>query len=148
MWKTIALGILAVAAIIGGVAYFRSHQRVPASPEAGVPLYPGASEKDSDSFAKRLKPQDRARLVKAVILQTDDASDKVISFYKEALKNQRTQIVERKMQHLPAAIFRAEINGEQKIIMITPNEDSGKTEILIGGVEGLKNSDIPIPRKP
>ncbi len=146
MWKTIALGVLAVAAIIGGVAYFRSHQRLPASPDAGVPIYPGASERDSDSFAKRLKPQDRARLIKAVILQTGDSSDKVISFYKDALKNDKTQVIERKMQGMPAAIFRAEINGEQKIIMITPNEDTGKTEILIGGVEGLKNSDIPIPQ--
>jgi len=145
MGKTIALAVLAIAVVIGGIAYFRSRNSLPPSPDAGVPVYPGAQEKDSGSFAKRLKPQDRARLIKAVILQTEDQPEKVINFYKDALKNGNMQVIERKIGRLPGAVFRAEINGQQKIVMVTPNEDSGKTEILIGTVEGLRNSDIPIP---
>lgn len=89
----------------------------------------------------------KARLIKAVVLETDDPSDKVISFYKDALKNQKTQVLERNVRRRPGAVLGFELNGVQKIIMITPNEDSGKTEITIGNVEGLKNSDIPIPRR-
>jgi len=147
MWKTIALAVLALAVVIGGIVYFKSRNSLPPSPDAGVPLYPGAREKDNGSFAKRLKPQDRARLIKAVVLQTDDPPDKVIGFYKDALKNGHMQVMERKVGRLPGAVFGAEINGQQKIIMVTPNEDSGKTEILIGSVEGLKNSGIPIPHR-
>jgi hypothetical protein len=147
MWKTIALAVLALAVVIGGIAYFRSRNSLAPSPDSGVPVYPGAKEQDNGSFAKRLKPQDRARLIKAVILQTDDPPDKVISFYKDALKNDKMQVIERNSRRLPGAVFRAEINGQQKIVMVTPNEDSGKTEILIGSVEGLKNSDIPIPQR-
>jgi hypothetical protein len=87
MWKTIALAVLALAVVIGGIAYFRSRNSLAPSPDSGVPVYPGAKEQDNGSFAKRLKPQDRARLIKAVILQTDDPPDKVISFYKDALKS-------------------------------------------------------------
>jgi hypothetical protein len=147
MWKTIALAVIALAVVIGGIVYFRSRGLQPISPDTGVPIYPGAKAQDSGSFVARLKPQDRARLIKAVILETDDPSEKVISFYKNALKNERTQVVERNVRHIPGAVFRSEINGVQKIIMIMPNEDTNKTEITIGNFEGLKNSDIPFPHQ-
>ncbi len=147
MWKTIALAVVALAVVIGGIAYFRSRNSQSSPPDLGVTIYPGAKEQDSGSFAKQLKPQDRARLIKAVILETDDPSDKVISFYKNVLKSDRTQVMERRVGRSPGAVFRSEINGVDKIIMVTPNEDTNKTEILIGNVEGLKNSDIPIPRR-
>jgi hypothetical protein len=147
MKKNIALGIVALAVVIGGIAYFAARRPVPASPDAGIPAYPGAKERDSDSFAHRLKPQDRARLVKAIVTETDDSSDKVINFYREALKKNSVHVLERKISGMPAAVFGADVNGVQKLVMVTPNEDTGKTEILVGNVEQLKNTDIPLPKR-
>jgi hypothetical protein len=147
MMKNVALGIVALAVLAGGIAYFVARKPLPLSPDAGIPAYPGAKERDSDSFAHRLKPQDRARLVKAIVTETDDPSDKVINFYREALKKNNVHVLERKVSGLPAAVFGADINGVQKLVMVTPNEDTGKTEILVGSVEQLKNTGIPIPKQ-
>ncbi len=147
MWKTAALALLAAAVIVGGIVYFKTRNALPPGPDAGVPVYPGSKPQDSGSFAQRLKPQDRARLIKAVILETEDPSEKVISYYKDALKKENMQVLERKVGRLQGAVFRCEIGGQQKIVMVMPDEDSGKTEITIGTLEGLKNSDIPIPHR-
>ena len=145
MWKTVALVIVALAVLAGGIAYYLSHRALPPSPDTGVPIYPGATQ--GDSFAARLKPSDRARLVKAVLLHTDDPLEKVIEYYKEALKGSHLQVLERKAHSAPGAVMTADINGEQKLIMITSNEDTGKTDILIGNVEQLRNTDIPLPKR-
>jgi hypothetical protein len=100
--------------------------------EFGVPIYPGAVT-EVDSFATRLSPADRARLVKAVMYTTDDAPDKVISFYKERLKG-KTEVFESSRRHIPEAVFRTEINGKPQMVMISWNEDTSKTEITIGNI--------------
>ncbi|HYK89935.1 MAG TPA: hypothetical protein VE398_14260 [Acidobacteriota bacterium] len=129
--KTAVLSILAAAAIVGGIAYYRSRpQFVPI--ELGVPLYPG-SITDKDSFAARLSPRDKARLVKAVTYRTDDPPAKVIGFYKEQLKG-KTQVLETTKQGIPSAVFQTQIDGKPKFIMITYNEDSQKTQILISTI--------------
>jgi len=129
--KNVVLCILAAAAIVGGIAYFRSRQQfVPI--ELGVPLYPG-SITDTDSFAARLSPRDKARLVKAVTYRTDDPPEKVISYYKDQLKG-KTQVLETKRRGVPSAVFQTQINGNPKFIMITYNEDTNKTQILISSI--------------
>jgi hypothetical protein len=144
MRKNIPLIILALVVIGAAAAYFTARKPPGPEPDAGVPVYPGAKVA-TDSFTERLNARDRARLVKAITRQTGDSSEKVISFYKQTLKG-NFQIIERKVAGAPAAILRVDVNGRQKVIMITPNEDTGQTEILVGDVDQLKNSDIPIPR--
>jgi hypothetical protein len=100
--------------------------------EFGVPTYPGAVT-EVDSFATRLSPADRARLVKAVMYTTDDAPDKVISFYKERLTG-KTQVFESSRRRIPGAVFRTEIEGKPQMVMISWNEDTSKTEITIGNI--------------
>ncbi len=103
--------------------------------EFGVPIYPGAVT-EVDSFATRLSPADRARLVKAVMYTTDDAPDKVIGFYRERLTG-KTQVFESSRRRLPEAVFRTEIEGKPLMILISWNEDANKTEITIGNIEPL-----------
>jgi hypothetical protein len=149
MAKNIILAVVAAAVLAGGIVYYRSRTApLPPSPDAGVPAYPGAKEHSGDSFEKRLNPRDRARLVKAVVTETDDPPEKVIAFYKEALKG-HFQVIERKSMGRPGAVFKAEIDGKQKLIAITPPEEdsaNNKTQILIGNVEDLKNTGLPVPR--
>jgi hypothetical protein len=129
--RNVILCILAAAAIAGGIAYYRSRQQyVPI--ELGVPIYPGATT-DTDSFSARLSPRDRARLVKAITYRTGDAPDKVITFYKERLKG-KTQVLETTRQGIPSAVFQTQIDGKPKFILITFNEDSEKTQILISSI--------------
>jgi len=58
----------------------------------------------------------------------------VISFYKEALKG-KAQVLETKTHGLPSAAIRVEVDGLYKLLVITANEDSGKTEIVIGNIQ-------------
>ncbi len=107
-------------------------QPEPEAIEAGLPLYPGARNALApDRFSQRLLPQDRAKVVKAAVYETDDPTTKVISFYKEKLKG-KYQVLEAKKGGLPSAVFRVEVEGQYKLLMITHQEDSGKTEIVIG----------------
>ena len=105
--------------------------------DTGVPHYPGAKDINADTFASRLSPRDRARLIKAVILETDDAPEKVIAYYKESLKG-KTQVFEKQNRGVPSAVFRTEINGKAKLIMVTSNEDTNKTQISIGEITDQK----------
>lgn len=129
--KNVILGVLAAAILAGGFVYFWS-RRQPAPIEVGVPIYPG-SQTDTDSFAARLSPRDRARLVKAVTYRTDDPPAKVISFYKEQLK-EKTEVLQTSRHGIPSAVFRTQVDGRPKIIMITSNEDTQKTEITISTI--------------
>jgi hypothetical protein len=129
--KNVLLGALAVAILAGGFVYYWSRRQF-APIEVGVPIYPG-SQTDTDSFAVRLSPRDRARLVKAVTYRTDDPPAKVISFYKEQLKG-KMEVLETSRRGIPSAVFRTQVDGKPKIIMITSNEDTQKTEILISTV--------------
>ncbi len=129
--KTAILCILAVAAIAAGIVYFRSRQQFTPI-ELGVPIYPGATT-DTDSFATRLSPRDKARLLKAVTYRTNDPPAKVIAFYKEQLKG-KTQVLETSRRGVPSAVFQTQIDGKPKFIMITYNEDSEKTQILISTI--------------
>ena len=129
--KNAVLGILAAAVIAGGFVYFWS-RRQSAPIEVGVPIYPGA-QTDTDSFEAHLSPRDRARLVKAVTYRTDDPPANVISFYKEQLKG-KTEVLETSRRGIPSAVFRTQVDGKPKIIMITSNEDTQKTEIAIGTI--------------
>jgi hypothetical protein len=104
----------------------------PADP--GVPIYPGAQNANEDTFSSRLKPQVRARLVKALIYETDDPTTKVIEFYKKNLKSS-SQVFEKTARGVPAAVIRTEVSGKAKLLMITADEDRGKTQILIGDIQ-------------
>ncbi len=107
-------------------------QPEPRAIEAGLPLYPGARNAlAADRFSQRLLPQDRAKVVKAVVYETEDPTSKVISYYKENLAG-KYQILEAKKGGLPSAVFRVDVDGEYRLLMITHEEDSGKTEIVIG----------------
>ncbi len=129
--KNVILCILAAAAIVGGIAYYRSRQHFTPI-ELGVPLYPGSTT-DTDTFATRLSPRDKARLIKAVTYRTDDPPAKVINFYKEQLKG-KTQVLETTRRGVPSAVFQTQVDGKPKFIMITYNEDSQKTQILISTI--------------
>ena len=134
MLKKIGLPLLAAVVVAAGAYYFVGRERsFSTPPEFGVPLYPGA-ERPADSFAVRLSPADRARLVKAVIMKTDDAPEKVIDFYKQELKG-KARVLETKRRGVPSAIFYVDVSGEQKVISVRADEDSGKTEIFIGRSE-------------
>ncbi len=133
MAKNIALGVLVVAVIAGGVFYFVGKWRVPEMVDAGVPHYPGARNINADTFSSRLSPRDRARLIKAVIFETDDPPDKVIAYYRSSLKG-KTEVFEKKARGIPGAVIRTEINGKAKLIMVSYNEDKNKTEISIGEI--------------
>jgi hypothetical protein len=133
MAKNIILAVLAAAVLAGGIYYFAAIRKPPAMVDAGVPHYPGSKDSNADKFASRLSPRDRARLVKVVILETADPPDKVIQFYKENLKG-KTQVFEKKSRGVPGAVFRTEVNGKGKLIMVTTNEDTNKTEISIGDI--------------
>jgi hypothetical protein len=130
--KKIGLVVLSLVVITAAVLYI-GHRRSLLRPiEFGVPIYPGAVT-EVDSFATRLSPADRARLVKAVMYTTDDEPAKVIAFYKEKLPG-KTQVFESKRRGIPGAVFRAEIEGKPQMIMIAWNEDTNKTEITIGNI--------------
>ncbi len=132
MAKNIIVGIVAAVVIAGGVAYFVS-RRQPAPIEAGIPIYPGA-QTDKDAWESHLSARDRARLVKAVTYRTADPTAKVISFYKEQLKG-KTEVLETSRRGVPSAVFRTQVEGKPRIIMITWNEDTERTQILISTVE-------------
>lgn len=133
MVKYIVAAVLAAAVVVGGVYYFKVMRPIPPMVDEGLPHYPGARNVNADTFSSRLSPRDRARLVKAVIFQTDDPTDKVITFYKENLKG-KTQTFEKKGRGAQGAVFRTEVNGKARIIMVTFNEDTNKTEISIGEI--------------
>lgn len=134
MLKNLVLVVVTAAVVAGGIWYFAS-RRVDYTPiEAGVPIYPGAKNANADTFSSRLKPRDRARLVKLVIFETDDPPQKVIDFYKAQLKG-RAQVLERSTRGIPGAVIRAEIDGKFKLIAVTFNEDTEKTQISIGNIE-------------
>ncbi len=133
MAKYVVIGIVAAALIAGGVYLYEVKWKVPEMVDAGVPHYPGAIDINADTFSSRLSPRDRARLIKAVIFETDDAPDKVIAYYKSSLKG-KTEVFEKKARGVPGAVFRTEINGKARLIMITYNEDKNKTEISIGEI--------------
>jgi hypothetical protein len=136
--RTVGVGITALMTllvVIGLSACSRTNRpdaKTPA-PDAGVPVYPGAKAL-SGGFSEHLLPQDRAKLVRAVMYETEDPTPKVISFYKEALKG-KTQVLETKTHGVPSAAIRVEVNGQYKLLVITANEDSGKTEIVIGNIQ-------------
>jgi hypothetical protein len=130
--KNILLALVAAAVIAGGALYFAKKRSQPVPIEAGIPLYPGVVT-DTDSFALRLSPADRARLIKAITYRTDDPSAKVIAFYKEKLAG-KTQVLEQNRRGNPSAVFRTEVDGKPKLIMISWNEDTNKTEIVISTV--------------
>jgi len=134
MVKTIVLAFVVAAVIACGIWYFAS-KRVDYTPiEAGLPIYPGAKNANADTFSSRLKPQDRAKLIKLVIFETQDPPQKVIAFYREQLKG-KSEILERSARGIPAAVIRTEAGGKPKLIAITSNEDTGKTEITIGNID-------------
>jgi len=133
MAKNIALAVLALAVLAGGVIYFLYRRPQPSAIDLGIPAYPGATPVDSGSFAARLSPRDRARLIKAVIYETADPPDKVIKFYKEKLTG-KAQVLERTSHGVPAAVIRTEIDGQPKLIVVTANQDTNKTEITISNV--------------
>ena len=128
----IAAFLISVATI-GFAACSRTNQPEPKALDAGVPVYPGAKELSS-GFSKHLLPQDRAKLVRAVMYETEDPTSKVIDFYKETLKG-KSQVLETKTHGLPSAAIRVEVDGQYKLLLITANEDSGKTEIVIGNIQ-------------
>ncbi len=134
MGKNIALVVALAAVVAGGAYYFISKRSVYIPPDAGIPTYPGAKNANADTFSARLKPVDRARLIKLVIYETDDPPAKVISFYKEQLKG-KSEILERTTRGIPSAVIRTSVNNKPKIIVITSNEDTGKTQINIGNFE-------------
>jgi hypothetical protein len=134
--KALRSGIMVLAtslAVIGVTACGRTNQPQPPAPDAGVPAYPGAQEL-SDGFSKHLLPQDRAKLIHAVMYETSDPPSKVISFYKEKLKG-KSQVLETRTHGMPSAAIRAEVDGQYKLLVITANEDTGKTEIVIGNIQ-------------
>jgi hypothetical protein len=134
--RMIRVGIVALLMlqiIIGWQACSRPNQPEPKAPDAGVPVYPGAKAL-SDGFSKHLLPQDRAKLVRAAVYETDDPPSKVISYYKETLKG-KAQVLETKTHGQLSAAIRAEVDGQYKLLIITANEDSGKTEIVIGNIQ-------------
>jgi hypothetical protein len=135
--KTAALAVLALVVAVGGIWYFANKRMQFTPPDAGIPTYPGAKNINTDSFSSKLKPSDKARLIKAVIYETPDGSDKVIAFYKEQLKG-KSQVFEKSFKGVPSAIIRTEVNGKPRIIKVTANEDTGKTEIAIGLFEEPK----------
>ncbi len=131
--------LLISLAVVGFPACSGRNQSQPKALDAGVPGYPGAKEL-SDGFSKHLLPQDRAKLVRAVMYETDDPPSKVITFYKETLKG-KTQVLETKTHGMPSAAIRVEVEGQYKLLLITANEDTGKTEIVVGNIQNppLKN---------
>jgi hypothetical protein len=134
--KAFRSGIMVLAislAVTGFTACSRTNQPRPPAPDAGVPVYPGAQEL-SDGFSKHLLPQDRAKLIHAVMYETSDPPSKVISFYKEKLKG-KSQVLETKTHGIPSAAIRAEVDGQYKLLVITANEDTGRTEIVIGNIQ-------------
>jgi hypothetical protein len=133
MAKNIVLAVLAAAVVAGGVYYFAVVRRPPAMVDDGIPHYPGSKDINADKFAARLSPRDRARLIKVVILETDDPPDKVIQFYRDNLKG-KTQVFEKKNRGVASGVFRTEVNGTGKLIVVTANEDTRKTEISIGEI--------------
>ncbi len=131
MRRLIQLVAVTVAVVIGGVAYFVSNRPAHITEDLGVPVYPGAQAKAGDSFSARLSPRDREKIVRAVLFQTDDPPGLVISYYKEAL-GQNSRVFETKKGGLPSAVFQTELEGIPRIIIVSMDEVSEKTEILIG----------------
>lgn len=127
--------LLVLLVVTGSPGCTRSNQpdaNAPA-PDKGVPLYPGAKAL-SGGFSEHLLPQDRAKLVCAVMYETEDPASKVIGFYKENLKG-KAQVLETKTHGLPSAAIRVEVDGQYKLLVITANEDSDRTEIVIGNIQ-------------
>jgi|WetSurMetagenome_2_1015567.scaffolds.fasta_scaffold222982_2 hypothetical protein len=147
MLKKLAIPLLLAVVAVAGAAYYfhhRSQQKLLPPPEAGVPIYPGAKS-DADSFAARLSPKDRARLIKAVILHTDDPPRKVIDYYKQNLGG-KTKVLEMNTHGQPSAIFQIDVAGTKKVVSVRLNDDVGKTEIFIG--YGDPKATTFIPNKP
>jgi len=102
--------------------------------DPGVPVYPGAKNVNEGTYSSRLNPRDRARLVKAFVYETDDPTTKVIEFYKKNLDS-KSQVFEKTARGVPSAVIRTEISGKWKFLMITADEDRGKTQILVGDIQ-------------
>jgi hypothetical protein len=134
MIKKLLIPLILLAIAGGGVAYYyRAKRPKPISENLAVPVYPGA-QTQTDSFATRLSPRDRARLVKAVVFKSPDAPGKVIQFYKDKLAKEKTQVVETSRRAIPGAVFRTEAGGTFRIVIVKYNEDTTQTEITISSV--------------
>jgi hypothetical protein len=128
--RKLGLPVLALVVVAAGIYYFAARPTLEPL-EFGVPVYPAAEQRPGGSFSARLPQRDRERLVKAVILQTDDPPAKVIQFYREKLGG-KTRVMEMQRRGQPSAIFQTEAAGKLKVIVISSNEDTNKTEIRIG----------------
>ncbi len=134
MAKKIGLSALIVALVTAGAIYYvNRHREKPFIENIAVPVYPG-SQTEMDTFSQRLKPRDRARLVKAFVYTTADPPAKVISFYKQNLAKDKTAVIETSRHGIPEAVFRTEAGGPPRLVMIRANDDTNKTEILISSV--------------
>ncbi len=133
MLKNVLLIAATLAVVSGGVVYFHSQRSSHKLPDLGVPVYPGARPADTATLPVGLSSRDRARFARVVLLETQDPIEKVISFYREHLPG-KTQLLERQARGMPAAIFRTDVNGTAKLILVTAGEDTRQTEIAIGDI--------------
>jgi hypothetical protein len=130
--KKIAIAVGIVFLVVAGSRWFLSTRPVPQEDYSAF-AYPGSRPRDTDSFAKRLTPRDRARLVKAEVYITDDPPDKVIAYYKDTLKGKARQM-DYQSHGRPTGFFEVQVGDNHKFIMVYSNEDTEKTEILISSV--------------
>ncbi len=140
MMKKVVVPVVLLAVIVGaGIVYYKHKTRgpVPISENLIVPVYPGA-QAVTDGFAMHLSARDRAKLIKAMIYTTDDSTDKVIKFYKEKLDKGKTNVLQTSRRGIPEAVFRTDVDGTPRIVMVVSNEDTNKTEITISSIDPSK----------
>jgi hypothetical protein len=106
------------ALLAGGYFYRQATRRAP--PELGVPVYPGARFQDQVTLGS----------TRTVVLETADAPERVIAFYKTAVAD-RTRVLERDIGGAPGAVLELRDGRLRRIVTISVDADTRRTLIAV-----------------
>jgi len=120
MRTNLLLAVAALAALAGAGWYFYNQATRTLPADLGVPVYPGARFTDTVTVGT----------TRAVTLETADAPERVIAFYKEKLEG-RSRILERDVGGSRGAVISVKTDGLDRIVTVTRDSERGVTQIAI-----------------
>jgi hypothetical protein len=120
MRTNLLLAAAALAALAGAGWYFYNQATRALPADLGVPVYPGARFTDTVTVGT----------TRAVTLETADAPERVIAFYKEKLEG-RSRVLEREVGGERGAIITVKVDGREKVVTVTRDSSRAVTQIAI-----------------
>ena len=120
MRTNLVLAVAALVALAGAGWYFYNQSTHALPADLGVPVYPGARFADTVTVGT----------TRAVTLETADAPEPVIAFYKERLAG-RSRVLEREVDGARAAVISVKVDGRERIVTVTRDAGRAVTQIAI-----------------